>query len=142
MRGEDNVGAGGKGVVAFVFVFVLVFVFVFVSVFFITRRHLPICGVRTTLEQEASGWFFDSGSGVITSRPAPPIFPDCEEDLKLFSLFTNITWSASTRASWSTSPPLEVLMMQEDELILANRLRDTMPSVVGFRLAHLRFSQI
>ena len=37
----------------------------------------------------------------------------------------------------STSPPLEVLMMQEDELILANRLRDTMPSVVGFRLAHL-----
>ena len=34
---------------------------------------------------------------------------------------------------------LEVLMIQADGFILANRLRDTIPLVVGFRLAHLGF---
>ena len=49
-----------------------------------------------------------------------------------------LTSRASTKASWSTSPPLEVLIMQVVGRILDNRLRETMPSVVGFRLAHLR----
>ena len=34
-------------------------------------------------------------------------------------------------------PYLEVLMIQADTFIFPNRLRDTIPSVVGFRLAHL-----
>ena len=49
-----------------------------------------------------------------------------------------LTSRASTKASWSTSPPLEVLIMQVVGRILDKRLRDKMPSVVGFRLAHLR----
>ena len=49
-----------------------------------------------------------------------------------------LTSRASTKASWSTSPPLEVLIMQVVGRILDKRLRETMPSVVGFRLAHLR----
>ena len=53
-----------------------------------------------------------------------------------------VTWRASTKASWSTRPPLEVLMIQADGFILLNRLRDTMPSVVGFKLAHLGLGQV
>ena len=36
-----------------------------------------MCGVSTTFGQRASGWSLLRGSGVITSRPAPPILPSC-----------------------------------------------------------------
>ena len=106
------------------------------------NSHLPMCGVRTTLLQAASGWLLLSGSGVITSSPAPPSFPACNQHCNEATLVTTVTWSASTKASWSTSPPLEVFTIQADGFIFPNRLRDTMPSVVGFKLAHLGFGQV
>ena len=36
-----------------------------------------MCGVSTTFGQRASPWSLLRGSGVITSRPAPPIIPSC-----------------------------------------------------------------
>lgn len=38
-----------------------------------------MCGVRTTLLQAARGWLLFNGSGVITSSPAPPSFPACNQ---------------------------------------------------------------
>ena len=41
----------------------------------------PICGSKVTFDMFANGWSGCIGSGIITSSPAPLIFPDCNENI-------------------------------------------------------------
>ena len=113
----------------------------------------PICGSNVTFDMFANGWSGCIGSGIITSSPAPLIFPDCNENFLIWltdkqmrhcnnmiyfpsktNKFQKLTLRAVIRSSWFTIPPLAMLIKIEVFFILANADSLNIPRVSSVRL--------
>ena len=75
-----------------------------------------MCGVMMTLLMLQSGWPGGSGSGSVTSSPAPPIDPAC---------------SAAVRSAVTTLSPRPMLMKNASSFIAAKNCASNMPRVSG-----------
>jgi hypothetical protein len=94
-----------------------------------------MCGNSKTFGQLARAFESGRGSGVITSKPEPGIEMIVLEVMNYCLPLILFNVKASTSASWSTKPPLEVLIRKADFVKFAKRVESTICLVLSFRVA-------